>query len=59
MRITPVLCLLASITLVGGCFDRDTDHPAKDADQSKPSLQMQKPDTPTTEPTPETKPQNP
>ncbi|QXH33495.1 hypothetical protein [Pseudomonas muyukensis] len=57
MRITPVLCLLASLTLLGGCFDRDNDHPAKDADPSKPSLQMQQPDTPS--PAPETKPQQP
>ncbi|QXH44498.1 hypothetical protein KSS93_16560 [Pseudomonas xanthosomatis] len=59
MRITPLLCLLGSLSLLSGCFDRDNDHPAKDADPSKPSLQMQQPDTPTTEPAPQTKPQNP
>ncbi|MDH1633133.1 hypothetical protein [Pseudomonas mosselii] len=53
MRIAPMICLL------GGCFDRDNDHPAKDADPSKPSLQMQQPDTPTTNPSPDTRPQNP
>ncbi|MFK0310353.1 hypothetical protein ACIQUF_03835 [Pseudomonas sp. NPDC090233] len=41
MRLIPLFALLGSLTLVGGCFDRDSDHPAKDADQSKPSLQMQ------------------
>ncbi|MEF9898832.1 MAG: hypothetical protein RR736_10060 [Pseudomonas sp.] len=54
MRITPLLCLFASLTLLGGCFDRDPDHPAKDADQSKPSLQMQKPDEPSSPPAPDT-----
>ncbi|MBA1204126.1 hypothetical protein G7009_20610 [Pseudomonas capeferrum] len=44
MRTASLICLLGSMTLVSGCFDR-SDHPAKDADQSKPSLQMQKPDT--------------
>jgi len=38
---------LGSLLLLNGCFDRD-DHPAKDADPSKPSLQMQKPDASTT-----------
>ncbi|MPS98378.1 MAG: hypothetical protein E2581_07755 [Pseudomonas sp.] len=55
----PTVLLGASLTLLGGCFDRDSDHPAKDADPSKPSLQMEQPDTPTTPPSPETKPQNP
>jgi len=41
MRLIPIMGLLGSLTLVGGCFDRDSHHPAKDADQSKPSLQMQ------------------
>ncbi|CAG8863497.1 hypothetical protein PS627_00435 [Pseudomonas fluorescens] len=45
MRTTPVICLLSATLLLGGCFNRD-DHPAKDADPSKPSLQMQKPDAP-------------
>lgn len=53
-----IALLTACFTLLGGCFDRDNDHPAKDADPSKPSLQMQQPDTPTTSPSPETKPQN-
>ncbi len=47
MRIAPLLGLLGSLLLLNGCFDRD-DHPAKDADPSKPSLQMQKPDASTT-----------
>ncbi|QXH49020.1 hypothetical protein KSS94_13690 [Pseudomonas fakonensis] len=59
MRITPLLCLLGSLSLLGGCFDRDNDHPAKDADPSKPSLQMQQPDTPATQSAPQPKPQNP
>ncbi|ANY87157.1 MULTISPECIES: hypothetical protein [Pseudomonas] len=50
MPIAPMLCLLGGLTLLGGCFDRDDDHPAKDADPSKPSLQMQQPDTPATAP---------
>jgi hypothetical protein len=54
-----MICLLGSLSLLGGCFDRDNDHPAKDADPSKPSLQMQQPDTSTTNPSPETRPQNP
>lgn len=49
MRITPILCLLSASLMLGGCFNRD-DHPAKDADPSKPSLQMQKPDAPVTAP---------
>ncbi|MBK4993271.1 hypothetical protein IAE39_001445 [Pseudomonas sp. S37] len=52
------LLLTASFSLLGGCFDRDKDHPAKDADPSKPSLQMQQPTPPATTPPPETKPQN-
>ncbi|MBF8723989.1 MULTISPECIES: hypothetical protein [Pseudomonas] len=56
MRMAPLICLLGSLTLVGGCFDRDDDHPAKDADPSKPSLQMQKPDAPATEPAPDSQP---
>ncbi|AIN58455.1 MULTISPECIES: hypothetical protein [Pseudomonas] len=59
MRIAPLICLLGSLGLLAGCFDRDNDHPAKDADPSKPSLQMQQPNPPTANPTPETKPQNP
>lgn len=51
MRLTSFMLLLGSLTLVGGCFDRDNDHPAKDADPSKPSLQMQQPDaTPAAQP---------
>ncbi|MFK0091973.1 hypothetical protein [Pseudomonas sp. NPDC090592] len=52
------LLLTASFALVAGCFDRDNDHPAKDADPSKPSLQMQQPSPPASNPAPETKPQN-
>lgn len=54
-----VLLLTASASLLGGCFDRDKDHPAKDADPSKPSLQMQQPSNPATTPPAESKPQNP
>jgi len=35
---------MGALTIVGGCFDRDNNHPGKDSDASKPSLQMQKPD---------------
>ncbi|MCO7514040.1 hypothetical protein NJF44_06520 [Pseudomonas guariconensis] len=59
MRMAPLICLLGSLTLLGGCFDRDNDHPAKDADPSKPSLQMQQPDAPATQPTPEPQPMPP
>lgn len=53
-----VLLLSASFSLLGGCFDRDKDHPVKDADPTKPSLQMQQPTPPAANPPPETKPQN-
>ena len=55
MRVTPILCLLSASLMLGGCFNRD-DHPAKDADPSKPSLQMQKPDAPATAPAQQTAP---
>ncbi|CAM3599785.1 hypothetical protein CCOS865_04169 [Pseudomonas reidholzensis] len=58
MRLPPLLCLIGSLTLLGGCFDRDSDHPAKDADPSKPSLQMQQP-APQPTPGPEPVPQEP
>lgn len=45
MRLIPLIALLGTLALTTGCFDRDNDHPAKDADPSKPSLQMQQPDT--------------
>ncbi|MCI0911340.1 hypothetical protein OSW16_13860 [Pseudomonas putida] len=44
MRTTAIIIALSSLTLLGGCFDRDPDHAAEDADHSKPSLQMQQPD---------------
>lgn len=50
MRVTPIICLLSASLMLGGCFNRDNNHPAKDADPSKPSLQMQKPDAPVTAP---------
>lgn len=53
MRLIPLIALVGTLGLLGGCFDRDDDHPAKDADQSKPSLQMQQPgDKPATQPAP-------
>ncbi|AMA45901.1 hypothetical protein ACI2KE_00330 [Pseudomonas monteilii] len=55
MRTLPILCLSTTLVLLSGCFDR-TDHPAKDADQSKPSLLMKQPDKPITSPTAETEP---
>ncbi len=57
MRLPSLIALMAALTLVGGCFDRDSDHPAKDADQSKPSLQMQQPgDKPAAQPAPDPEP---
>ena len=44
MRNAPLAVLIGSMILLSGCFER-SDHPAKDADQSKPSLLMKKPDT--------------
>lgn len=44
MRTVSLITLLGALTIVGGCFDRDNNHPGKDSDASKPSLQMQKPD---------------
>ena len=53
MRLIPLIALVGTLGLLGGCFDRDNDHPAKDADQSKPPLQMQQPgDKPATQPAP-------
>ncbi|MFY1033477.1 hypothetical protein [Pseudomonas asiatica] len=57
MRLIPLIALVGTLGLLGGCFDRDNDHPAKDADQSKPSLQMQQPgDKPATQPAPDPEP---
>lgn len=57
MRLTPLIILMGSLSLIGGCFDRDNDHPGKDADPSKPSLQMQQPDTkPAPQPAPDPEP---
>jgi len=44
MRTFPLITLMGALTIVGGCFDRDNNHPGKDSDASKPSLQMQKRD---------------
>ena len=59
MRKIPLMCLSLSLALSAGCFDRDNNHPGKDSDPSKPSLQMQPPDTPPAQPPAEPKPQNP
>jgi len=57
MRLPTLIALIGTLSLVGGCFDRDTDHPAKDADPSKPSLQMQQPDDkPAPQPAPDPEP---
>ena len=57
MRLTHWVALVGAMTLMGGCFDRDNNHPGKDADPSKPSLQMQKPDDlPAPQPAPDTEP---
>jgi len=55
MRAALTICLAGSLVLLGGCFDR-SDHPAKDSDPSKPSLQMQQPDKPVTQAAPDPKP---
>jgi len=36
------LLLLTGVLALGGCFD-NSNHPGKDSDPSKPSLQMQQP----------------
>lgn len=36
------LLLLSGLLALGGCFD-NSNHPGKDSDPSKPSLQMQQP----------------
>lgn len=36
------LFLLSGLLALGGCFD-NSNHPGKDSDPSKPSLQMQQP----------------
>ncbi|MFB4394278.1 MULTISPECIES: hypothetical protein [unclassified Pseudomonas] len=48
----------AIVALLSGCFDRDDDHPAKDADPSKASLQMQQPKPPETHSSPGTEPRD-
>lgn len=50
--IAPTVCLFGSLAVLTGCFDRDDSHPAKDADESKPSLQMQQHQTPAPQPAP-------
>lgn len=37
-----ILILLSGVLALGGCFD-NSNHPGKDSDPSKPSLQMQQP----------------
>ncbi|MFD2644851.1 hypothetical protein [Pseudomonas japonica] len=37
-----VMLLLSGLLALGGCFD-NSNHPGKDSDPSKPSLQMQQP----------------
>ena len=44
MHLKPLIVLLGSLTLLGGCFDRDNNHPGKDNDSSKASVQMQQHD---------------
>lgn len=38
------IILLSGVLLLGGCFD-NSNHPGKDSDPAKPSLQMQQPQT--------------
>ncbi|WP_060484381.1 hypothetical protein [Pseudomonas sp. NBRC 111123] len=57
MRLTPLIALMGSLALVGGCFDRDNNHPGKDSDPSKPSVQMQQHDEkPAPQPAPDPEP---
>ncbi|WAH55839.1 hypothetical protein LZ023_22710 [Pseudomonas silvicola] len=50
-----LLGMSCCVLMLHGCFN-ETDHPAKDADRSKASVQMQKPDAPTGEATPQGEP---
>lgn len=42
MKTRASIMLLAALLVLGGCFD-NANHPGKDSDPSKPSLQMQQP----------------
>ncbi|HAB02467.1 MAG TPA: hypothetical protein DCE25_05875 [Pseudomonas sp.] len=53
----PLIALMGSLMLLGGCFDRDNNHPGKDSDPSKPSVQMQQhDDKPAPQPAPDPEP---
>ncbi|MEN5300989.1 MULTISPECIES: hypothetical protein [unclassified Pseudomonas] len=57
MRVTPLIALLGSLVLLGGCFDRDNNHPGKNSDPTKPSVQMQQPaQKPAPQPAPDPQP---
>ena len=57
MHLKPLIVLLGSLTLLGGCFDRDNNHPGKDNDSSKASVQMQQHDEkPAPQPAPDPEP---
>lgn len=57
MRLIPLIALLGSLTVLGGCFDRDSDdHATQDNDQSKSSVQMQNTDKPAPQPAPDPEP---
>lgn len=42
MNIRASIVLLSGLLVLGGCFD-NSNHPGKDSDPAKPSLQMQQP----------------
>ncbi|WP_060507070.1 hypothetical protein [Pseudomonas sp. NBRC 111124] len=57
MRLKPLIALLGSLTLLGGCFDRDNNHPGKDNASNKASVQMQQHDEkPAPQPAPDPEP---
>ncbi|MFR0713725.1 hypothetical protein ACLUS7_01570 [Enterobacterales bacterium BD_CKDN230030183-1A_HGKHYDSX7] len=57
MRLFPLIALLGSLTLLGGCFDRDNDdHATQGSDQSKSSVRMQNTDKPAPQPAPDPEP---
>jgi len=44
MKLAKLMGATCCVVLLHGCFN-EPDRPAKDADHSKPSLQMQQPDS--------------
>ena len=57
MRLIPIFTLLASLAMIGGCFDRDNgEHATQGSDQSKSSVHMQNTDKPAPQPAPDPEP---